>query len=265
MLIGAPMYNFTIPSTLKAWLDQVIIVGRTGGETGTVAGTPITVVASRGGSYAEGTPRESFEFVQNYLEKLAVGMLGAEVDFIVPELTLAPVNPAMSELIPLFEASRAKALEEAARRPAPSPPASPGPQRPSDAASGPSRAPEHPRPPPAEPTVPGRGRSAPRPRSPPRPPTADRPLRQSSHHTNRRPGPRRAAPPLLHRPRPRAKHHADTARHRTTPRHHPHHPHHPRQQAHSRRPTTPGHNENRAPTRTFVLMETRSPWCARGS
>ncbi|MEU6364073.1 FMN-dependent NADH-azoreductase [Streptomyces albidoflavus] len=113
VLIGAPMYNFTIPSTLKAWLDQVIIVGRTGGETGTVAGTPFTVVASRGGSYAEGTPRESFEFVQNYLEKLVAGMLGAEVDFIVPELTLAPVNPAMSELIPLFEASRAKALEEA--------------------------------------------------------------------------------------------------------------------------------------------------------
>ncbi|OWA11164.1 FMN-dependent NADH-azoreductase [Streptomyces sp. CS227] len=116
VLIGAPMYNFTIPSTLKAWLDQVIIVGRTGGETGTAAGTPITVVASRGGSYAEGTPRESFEFVQNYLEKLAVGMLGAEVDFIVPELTLAPVNPAMSELIPLFEASRAKALEAAGEK-----------------------------------------------------------------------------------------------------------------------------------------------------
>ncbi|WP_103539989.1 FMN-dependent NADH-azoreductase, partial [Streptomyces sp. SM9] len=116
VLIGAPMYNFTIPSTLKAWLDQVIIVGRTGGETGTVAGTPFTVVASRGGSYAEGTPRESFEFVQNYLEKLVAGMLGAEVDFIVPELTLAPVNPAMSELIPLFEASRAKALEEAGEK-----------------------------------------------------------------------------------------------------------------------------------------------------
>ncbi|WP_033239173.1 FMN-dependent NADH-azoreductase [Streptomyces albidoflavus] len=116
VLIGAPMYNFTIPSTLKAWLDQVIIVGRTGGETGTAAGTPFTVVASRGGSYAEGTPRESFEFVQNYLEKLVAGMLGAEVDFIVPELTLAPVNPAMSELIPLFEASRAKALEEAGEK-----------------------------------------------------------------------------------------------------------------------------------------------------
>ncbi len=36
VLIGAPMYNFTIPSTLKAWLDQVIIVGRTGGESRTV-------------------------------------------------------------------------------------------------------------------------------------------------------------------------------------------------------------------------------------
>lgn len=113
VLIGAPMYNFTIPSTLKAWLDQVIIVGRTGGEAGTVAGRPFTVVASRGGSYAEGTPRESFEFVQNYLEKVVTGMLGAEIDFIVPELTLAPVNPALSELIPLFESSRTKALEEA--------------------------------------------------------------------------------------------------------------------------------------------------------
>ena len=117
VLIGAPMYNFTIPSTLKAWLDQVIVVGHNAGvPDGPVAGTPITVVASRGGSYAPGTPREDFEFVQNYLEKVFTGMLGAEVDFIVPELTLARSKPEMAELIPLADASRTKALDEAAQK-----------------------------------------------------------------------------------------------------------------------------------------------------
>lgn len=78
-----------------------------------MAGTPVTVVASRGGSYAPGTPREGFEFVQNYLEKLLTSMFSAEVDFIVPELTLAHSQPTMAELIPLAEASRAKAFDEA--------------------------------------------------------------------------------------------------------------------------------------------------------
>ncbi|MGW1224463.1 FMN-dependent NADH-azoreductase [Streptomyces sp. NPDC002530] len=113
VLIGAPMYNFSIPSTLKAWLDHVIIVGLNVGPDSPVAGTPITVVASRGGSYAEGTPRADAEFVQNYLEKLLTSMFAAEVDFIVPELTLAHVNPQMAELIPLAETSKAKALTDA--------------------------------------------------------------------------------------------------------------------------------------------------------
>ena len=43
-------------------------------------------------------------------------MFGAEVDFIVPELTLAHSNPAMAELIPLAEASRAKAFTDASEK-----------------------------------------------------------------------------------------------------------------------------------------------------
>ncbi|MDT0468861.1 FMN-dependent NADH-azoreductase [Streptomyces gibsoniae] len=116
VLIGAPMYNFTIPSTLKAWLDNVILMGRTAGETPSAKGTPVTVVASRGGSYAPGTPRESFEYVQNYLTAVLAGGLGLDLDFIVPELTMAPYNPAMAELVPLFEASRERALQEAATK-----------------------------------------------------------------------------------------------------------------------------------------------------
>jgi FMN-dependent NADH-azoreductase len=113
VLIGAPMYNFSIPSTLKAWLDNVALMGRTVGENPSAKGTPVTVVASRGGSYAPGTPREGFEYVQTYLQAILGDAFGFELDFIVPELTMAPQNPAMSDLVPLSEASRAKAHADA--------------------------------------------------------------------------------------------------------------------------------------------------------
>ncbi|MEU2788668.1 NAD(P)H-dependent oxidoreductase [Streptomyces sp. NPDC007100] len=116
VVIGAPMYNFTIPSTLKVWLDHVIIMGRVTGEESSLKGKPVTIVTSRGGSYAPGTPREGFDYVQNYLEAVLGTMFGMEVDFIVPELTMAPSNPAMAELVPLYEASREKALQEAATK-----------------------------------------------------------------------------------------------------------------------------------------------------
>ncbi|WP_433454925.1 FMN-dependent NADH-azoreductase [Streptomyces sp. CA-142005] len=116
VLIGAPMYNYSIPSTLKAWLDNVILFGRTAGETPSAKGTPVTVVASRGGAYGPGTPREGYEYVQNYLSVILADTLGLDLDFIVPELTMAPQNPAMAELIPLYEASRDRALEEAAAK-----------------------------------------------------------------------------------------------------------------------------------------------------
>ncbi|MEV4334291.1 NAD(P)H-dependent oxidoreductase [Streptomyces sp. NPDC049597] len=114
VLIGAPMYNYTIPSTLKAWLDNVILFGRTSGENPSAKGTPVTVVASRGGSYAPGTPKEPYEYVQNYLTATLSGMLALDLDFIVPELTMAPHIPAMAELVPLFEASRDRAFQDAA-------------------------------------------------------------------------------------------------------------------------------------------------------
>ncbi|WP_432100801.1 FMN-dependent NADH-azoreductase [Streptomyces sp. WAC 04229] len=116
VVLGAPMYNYTIPSTLKAWLDNVILFGRTVGEASTVKDKPITVVASRGGSYEPGTPKEPYEYVRNYLTAIFADTLGMDLHFIVPELTMAPVNPAMEELIPLYEASRERAFAHAASR-----------------------------------------------------------------------------------------------------------------------------------------------------
>jgi FMN-dependent NADH-azoreductase len=114
VVIGAPMYNFTIPSSLKAWIDRVILPGRTVGEgTRSVAGKPVTIVASRGGSYEPGTPREDFEYVKNYLSRLMSEMFGMDAEFITVELTVADRVPAMAQLIPLAEASREQALGEA--------------------------------------------------------------------------------------------------------------------------------------------------------
>ncbi|MGW4896775.1 FMN-dependent NADH-azoreductase [Kitasatospora sp. NPDC004240] len=116
IVIGTPMYNFTIPSSLKAWLDQVILVGRTAGENPSAAGKKVVVVSARGGSYGPGSPRESFEFVTTYLEKVLTGMLGLEVDFIVPEFTLAGTNPAMADFVEHARRSKEEALAEAGRK-----------------------------------------------------------------------------------------------------------------------------------------------------
>ncbi|WP_035799426.1 FMN-dependent NADH-azoreductase [Kitasatospora mediocidica] len=114
IVIGAPMYNFTIPSSLKAWIDQVVLMGRTAGVTPSAAGTPVTVVASRGGSYAEGSPRESFEFATTYVEKTLTELLGLKVNLVVAEFTMAAINPALADFVEAGAASKAKAHQDAA-------------------------------------------------------------------------------------------------------------------------------------------------------
>ncbi|MDT0613490.1 FMN-dependent NADH-azoreductase [Streptomyces lancefieldiae] len=114
VLIGAPMYNFSIPSTLKAWLDHVILAGRTFGEGVAPSGKRAVIAASRGGSYQPGTPRAGFEFDTNYLSKVLGDGLGLKVEVITRELTMAAANPAMAELVPLAEESARRSLERAA-------------------------------------------------------------------------------------------------------------------------------------------------------
>lgn len=114
LLLAAPMYNFSIPSTLKAWLDHVFAMGRTAGAgTRTLAGKRAVIVTSRGGSYREGTPNHGNDYVQDFLRQALGGALGLDVTFIVPELTMAPTVPAMADLVPLYEASRTDSLAAA--------------------------------------------------------------------------------------------------------------------------------------------------------
>lgn len=80
IVIGAPMYNFSIPSTLKAWIDRVAVAGKTfrygaNGPEGLAGGKRVILASSRGGFYGVQTPRADFDFQEAYLRQL-FGFLG---------------------------------------------------------------------------------------------------------------------------------------------------------------------------------------------
>ena len=112
-LFTAPMYNLTMPSVLKAWLDQIIVVGCTA-RVPASAGRPAVVISARGGGYGPGAPNHGFDYVVPTLEAILgrQELLGLDVSTIIPELTLAPVTAAMESLLPLHE----KSMVDAHRR-----------------------------------------------------------------------------------------------------------------------------------------------------
>lgn len=116
-LFTVPMYNYSIPSVFKAWLDQIMVVGATMAlpDGPPAAGRPALVISARGGSYGPGTPNHGMDHVVPTLETVLAHpqTLGLDVSVLTPELTLAPVVPYMSELIPLHEASLADSHEQA--------------------------------------------------------------------------------------------------------------------------------------------------------
>jgi FMN-dependent NADH-azoreductase len=74
VVVGAPMYNFSIPSTLKAWIDRLAIAGRTfrytaDGPEGLAGGKRVIIASSRGGIYSEG-PAAAMDFQEDYLRKV---------------------------------------------------------------------------------------------------------------------------------------------------------------------------------------------------
>ena len=89
VVIGAPMYNFSVPTTLRAWFDHVLRAGETfsyseAGPKGLLEGKRVIVVESRGGLYSEG-PAVSLDFQEPYLRQL-LGFIGlTDVAFIRAE------------------------------------------------------------------------------------------------------------------------------------------------------------------------------------
>jgi FMN-dependent NADH-azoreductase len=87
IVLAAPMYNFSIPSTLKAWIDHVARRGRTfryteTGPEGLLKGKKVFVVAARGGFYGKGAPASAMDFQEPYL-RAVLGFIGlTDVTFV---------------------------------------------------------------------------------------------------------------------------------------------------------------------------------------
>jgi FMN-dependent NADH-azoreductase len=114
VLLGLPLYNFGAPSSVKSWVDHLVAPGLSvDAEThvGLLGGREFIVLASRGGGYTEGTPREGWDHAEAWLPHGVSGM-GLEPRFITAQLTLAEIQPAMAELIPLAKESLAAAERE---------------------------------------------------------------------------------------------------------------------------------------------------------
>ncbi len=80
VLIGAPMYNFGIPSQLKAWIDLIAVPGKTfrygaNGPEGLAGGKRVIIISSRGGLYGPGSPTQTYDHQEQYLRHV-LGFLG---------------------------------------------------------------------------------------------------------------------------------------------------------------------------------------------
>jgi FMN-dependent NADH-azoreductase len=114
VLLGLPLYNYAAPSSVKSWVDHLLAPGLSldaETHTGLLGGREFIVLAARGGGYNEGTPRAGWDHAEAWLPHGVAGM-GLEPRFITAQLTLAEVNPAMAELIPLAKESLAAAQRE---------------------------------------------------------------------------------------------------------------------------------------------------------
>jgi FMN-dependent NADH-azoreductase len=90
VVIGAPLYNFTISSQLKAWIDRILVAGRTfrygpNVAEGLVGGKRVVVAVARGGFYGSGTPYAAAEHAESYLRAVLAFMGVANPEIIVAE------------------------------------------------------------------------------------------------------------------------------------------------------------------------------------
>jgi FMN-dependent NADH-azoreductase len=95
IVIGAPMYNFSLPSQLKAWIDRILIAGTTfryteNGPEGLAGGRRVIVALARGGFYDEGSPAASLEHLETYLRGI-FNFIGIEPEFVAADgLAIGP-------------------------------------------------------------------------------------------------------------------------------------------------------------------------------
>jgi len=106
IVVGAPLYNFSIPSQLKAWIDRIAQVGRTfkyteKGPQGLAGGKTVIVASTRGGVYSTSEGGRAMEHQESYLQTV-FGFFG-----------ITDVRFVRAEGVAMGEAAKAQALAAA--------------------------------------------------------------------------------------------------------------------------------------------------------
>src|SRR4029078_11290386 len=115
------MYNFTLPTQLKAWIDRIVLAGKTfrytkSGPEGLAAGKRVIIALARGGYYRHGSPAAALEPLETYLRGV-FNFIGIEPEFVAADgLAISPeqrersVSQALGQTLPpAARASRAEA------------------------------------------------------------------------------------------------------------------------------------------------------------
>ena len=95
IVIGSPMYNYSISVPLKAWLDQIVRIGRTfgisaGTPVGLLGGKKAMVITTRGGTYGPNSPTAALDFQEPYLRAI-LGFIGlSDLKFLHVEHQMKP-------------------------------------------------------------------------------------------------------------------------------------------------------------------------------
>jgi len=105
VVIGAPMYNLSIPTPLKAWIDRVAVAGKTfrytaSGPEGLLRGKKAFIASARGGVYSAGSPAAALEHQESYLIGLLALLGVADVTVVRAEglaLGVQQKNTALSQ------------------------------------------------------------------------------------------------------------------------------------------------------------------------
>ncbi|NKY87879.1 FMN-dependent NADH-azoreductase [Nocardia veterana] len=108
VMIVTPMYNYSIPAALKAWLDQVTFPRMS------LAPRRFVVASARGGAYSPGTPKAAFDYQERYLRDFFAGHFGVtDTVFVTTELANSRQDPALARRRGEHDASYALALATA--------------------------------------------------------------------------------------------------------------------------------------------------------
>jgi FMN-dependent NADH-azoreductase len=114
LLFAVPLYNFGVSQHFKAWVDLVISDPRMGaGVEPVIAGKPAVLVVVRGGSYADGTPREGWDHATAWMVRILRDVWQLDLKVVESEFTLVGVNPALDEFKDLAASLRAQAEKTA--------------------------------------------------------------------------------------------------------------------------------------------------------